>query len=150
MISQLQVLGLSSNASLEDIKKQYRTLSKKYHPDLNQESDSIKFINITVAYSWLLKNYQPASKHEANDIKDFFTRSCKFNKVDNKYELNVPLQVKKIVNKTRVSISESMTNVSIHRELIVDLTPGVSLPATYYLTQDGKDYKVTFSPRDSN
>ena len=30
-------LGIDKNASQDDIKKAYRKLSKKYHPDLNQE-----------------------------------------------------------------------------------------------------------------
>lgn len=30
-----EVLGLKSNASMDDIKKSYRKLAKKYHPDLN-------------------------------------------------------------------------------------------------------------------
>lgn len=31
-----KILGLDKSASEKDIKKAYRTLSKKYHPDKNQ------------------------------------------------------------------------------------------------------------------
>lgn len=52
-----QVLGLSVNASAQEIKKQFYVLSKKYHPDANQDVDPSKYQQITEAYS-VLSNEQ--------------------------------------------------------------------------------------------
>lgn len=49
-----EVLGLSKNASDDEIKKAYRSLARKYHPDVNKESDAEqKFKEIKEAYDVL-------------------------------------------------------------------------------------------------
>lgn len=57
-----EILGVEENASVEEIKKQYRQLAKKYHPDrFANESEEKKeqahqrFIEIQEAYEYLLK-----------------------------------------------------------------------------------------------
>ncbi len=50
----LAFMQLPVLVSYEDIKKRYRELSKKYHPDFNQQEDKMRKLNEAYA---LLKNY---------------------------------------------------------------------------------------------
>ena len=56
-----EVLGLTKSASTDEIKKAYRTLAKKYHPDLNKAADAPeKFKEVQEAYEVLS---DPAKKN---------------------------------------------------------------------------------------
>ncbi len=60
MTDPYQVLGVSRDASKEDIKKAYRKLSKKYHPDANinnpnKDQYEEKFKEIQQAYQTIMK-----------------------------------------------------------------------------------------------
>ncbi|KRX95845.1 Chaperone protein DnaJ [Trichinella pseudospiralis] len=60
------VLGVSKDASMQEIKEAYFALSKKYHPDLNKidQPSGIYFKRIAEAYSVL-------GKPESKNIYDF-------------------------------------------------------------------------------
>lgn len=56
------VLGLSKSASKDEIRKAYRSLSKKYHPDLNKADDAVeKFKEVTEAYEILSDDSKKAN-----------------------------------------------------------------------------------------
>lgn len=50
-----QTLGLKNDATLDDIKSAYRTLAKKYHPDINKDPDAtVYFKRVNTAYNFLM------------------------------------------------------------------------------------------------
>ena len=73
-----EVLGIDKNASADEIKRAYRTLAKKYHPDLNGHSaeSEEKFKEINEAYSVLSdpdkkRNYDMYGSAEGNGFSGF-------------------------------------------------------------------------------
>ncbi|MFN5028734.1 MAG: DnaJ domain-containing protein, partial [Burkholderiales bacterium] len=49
-----EILGLKRDASEDDIKKAYRRLARKYHPDVSKESEGeAKFKDVSEAYQTL-------------------------------------------------------------------------------------------------
>lgn len=66
MVNYYKVLELNENASSEAIKRAYRTLSKKYHPDINPSRQAVaKMQEVNEAYSVL----SDAAKKRAYDLK---------------------------------------------------------------------------------
>ncbi|HMQ10076.1 MAG TPA: DnaJ domain-containing protein [Oligoflexia bacterium] len=79
------ILGVSKNASAQEIKKAYRALAKKYHPDVNQGDKAAedKFKQITEAYAVLSdqkkrQQYDTVGHNQFNsnfDFSDFFRQA---------------------------------------------------------------------------
>jgi DnaJ-class molecular chaperone len=61
-----ETLNLDISASIEDIKKQYKILSKKHHPDTGGRHED--FIKIKKAYDYLIENYIDDSQYYNYDI----------------------------------------------------------------------------------
>lgn len=61
------ILGVEKNASEAEIKKAYRKLSKKYHPDVKETGDESKFKDIAEAYE-ILSDPAKKAKHENQDM----------------------------------------------------------------------------------
>lgn len=63
------ILGLSENASLDEIKKAYFNLSNLYHPDRNKDPKAVKkFEEISDAYEALKNNKFLTNNYENNNL----------------------------------------------------------------------------------
>jgi len=53
------ILGISVNSTIEEIKKAYRKKAREFHPDLNHSADAEeRFIMATEAYEFLIDNHR--------------------------------------------------------------------------------------------
>ena len=64
-----KILEIEENATDEQIKKSYRTLSKKYHPDVNPEGAD-KFKDIAEAYD-TIGNADKRAQYDQNKNNPF-------------------------------------------------------------------------------
>ena len=85
-----EILGLSSDASKEDIKRAFRKLAAKYHPDRNQGDISAeeKFKDINNAYNTLIND----NNNIENDIPSNPNRTYAeeyYNESKERQELNI-------------------------------------------------------------
>lgn len=61
----MKIIYLKNLKSLTELKSKYRTLSKKYHPDLNPNIDEEIFKQINAEHKYLLLNFE---SHKRRDL----------------------------------------------------------------------------------
>ncbi len=100
-----EILGVSETADASTIKKAYRSLAKKYHPDIYDGDDrETKFKEITKAYEVLSNEekrqmydsqghsyYQQGEAYGHNNTRQQWTRTYQYDDFKNFfYEQNIP------------------------------------------------------------
>lgn len=125
-----KILDINENASIEEIKAQYRKLVKQYHPDVG--GDKQKFINLQASYEYLCANYRPRSSD----------KNYKFNKIDYSFyekffrvfdeksfkhnKLKIELPIQKNINGVIINCLFSLSYMD--KEFRIILNPGEHLP----------------------
>ena len=90
-----EILGVSRNASADDIKSAYRKLSKQFHPDVNKDPNAEeKFKQINEAYSVLS---DPNKKAQIDQPQTPFTNWNEVNFVK-RQNFNTPLNIRVNLN----------------------------------------------------
>lgn len=65
------LLGLNTNATIDEVKKAYRHLAKEFHPDVNSGVDAQKkFIEITAAYEAILDKFNTSNSEINTDQEE--------------------------------------------------------------------------------
>lgn len=115
-----QKLGLNKGASIDDIKKAYKKLALRFHPDKNPDLDSCKeFISITESYKRLLNDDEINEDIDItfylnmyiDMIKNLYTYITDENNIFNKKFFNKKQKtVKEIVINFNVSVKDIYTN----------------------------------------
>jgi len=63
-IDYYQIMGIDEDASIDSIKKAYRRLARKYHPDVSKDEDAEeKFKQLSAAYD-VLKNKEKRAEYD--------------------------------------------------------------------------------------
>lgn len=91
-----QVLELSPNVSLDDAKKQYKLLAKKWHPDINKEPGAeAKFKSINEAFQ-CIQNGQGNEQESFSGFGNPFGRSSNIVQLNN-VEIHITIDFKESV-----------------------------------------------------
>lgn len=113
------ILELSCNATHTEIKKSYRTLAKKWHPDINKSQDATsKMQEITEAY--LILN-DPDARKRYDKIHEFYFRQTKVEQKEEKFE-QAHRQEKKDNQQSNDNIprTEKQTKSNVQSDPILD------------------------------
>lgn len=114
MTEYYKILGLETNATLEEVKTAYRKLSKKFHPDLNEGDKYFeeRFKEIQKAYEKIIldrkEKENSSSKFEEHSVKDEELKSEKNNGKRNYAKFFIPIGILFLISILKPIIQKSI------------------------------------------
>lgn len=125
------ILNLSNKASLQDIKKAYRLLSIKYHPDKNNNANPELFNKVNEAYVKLTTNFANIQNNYSNHSMALQNANNSLNNGLNNV-LNNGLN-----NGLNNSYSHQLTNITNYEDIILTLN------ISYYDSYNGSTKPIS-------
>lgn len=130
MISSYNILGLTLNASLDEVKERFRALAKLHHPD--RGGDSEQFKQIYEAYVKIVENYKNEESVQ-NKFKWSTTDSTPYN-----LNLDVHHTVELSLHECFFGCTKSILITELNRLIELEIKPGTSNENVLILTGQGK------------
>lgn len=127
------ILFLSETASLSDVKKAYRKLAKKYHPDKNSGSEefSEKFRNIQEAYEKITE-YFKSKKQNTEKTKEAYNQSSKTNSTNNKSTNNSKKTENQKAENWKVEKDELEEEFEQNNKVVLNYSIGENIEIGYF------------------
>tara|TARA_R110002096_G_scaffold132768_3_gene283289 strand:+ start:56234 stop:57169 length:936 start_codon:yes stop_codon:yes gene_type:complete len=158
--SYFQILGLQEGASQDDIKKAYRKLALKYHPDVNPgQQAKVKFLKIVEAYEFLSQqtisnSSRKLKQKDLEKIRDLAKRAAEYEAKKRKYERAKKIKEKKEKEQARQYTLGFYTLIGIiiaffsiraaykwYHQMIIDRDPVVSTAMVVGIGQNRMVYE---------
>lgn len=142
------VLGVNENASDKEIKKAFRELALKYHPDKNQSTEAeTKFKEINAAYG-VLSDKEKKAKYDAfGDSMFGNSNTHSNNRREYEYDVNVEDILKdmfgSMFGKNRTNRSSNFNNRRhLDRHFKIAIPLGIAVNGGQVTVEDGKPLKI--------
>jgi DnaJ-class molecular chaperone len=110
------ILNITRDSTLNDIKKAYRLLSIKHHPDKNGNASSDQFNKINDAYSILMSNYDSIKHAEKKQDIEYANKTI----VSNNGYANAVNCYANVANDTMISKYDNVINRN-YEDIIINL-----------------------------
>lgn len=82
------VLEVQKNASLEQIKKQFKVLAKKYHPDINKDSNATQLMQELLEAYYILSDSEARTRYNIQYDRFYGYQKAKDNSTYSSYSNN--------------------------------------------------------------
>ena len=108
-----QILGIESNASLDEVRHAYKKLAKQYHPDAGGSAEKLVIIN--QAYQEIINQKSQPKTVENFDFRNFFNSEFSFARKNRDIQIKCKITIDDVIdnNKKILNYNDKSIEISI-------------------------------------